>query len=496
MASPFEVPGILAHWEWSRVEPEILSAAMRSTKFTEWERLYKDARVAAWIKPGLINELIRLEPDDAVELIGVVSLNGYGYSRERAMVALGELKHPRAVPYTLLRLSDWVPEVGLAAVATLRILMAEGIAEELVEHAGLVDRLLRFDSPALNAVHSDIGEYLRTRESRDALLNGTRSAVASRRRFCFDLLACDPNLKAEVVARAAIDSEPQIRRWLAEKIVKGEIDPEPSVFERLLEDPAAAVSTLAIRSLGPEQVEQYRVTLSELALSKSRRVRAAARWKLGAEHRDEIAFSAREAIRGENGNRLRAGVLDALGETGDPGDFELATGFATHDQPGIRASAIYALSRLDADRALPFMIHALDDSHGRVRRNAFKFLRHRSRSEWVEPATRVLNHGTIGARKNALRLLLTQGGWENVLAAFYALTSDEPSLRDLGWTALREWYMRDGTKGWVRPTAACRGEMARIWSDQQKIGEPPQWVRSIWPEVQRCIVAAVDPEGL
>ena len=59
------------------------------------------------------------EPKYAVHLYGLVSMNNSGYIREKALHYLEKVPSSEALPYLLLRLNDWVPQISAKALQVI-----------------------------------------------------------------------------------------------------------------------------------------------------------------------------------------------------------------------------------------------------------------------------------------------------------------------------------------------------------------------------------------
>ncbi len=252
-SSPFAVPNAV---EWlvragdsDRAElGQLLAGLMRKVGPHDWTRLYANFR-SPWIKPGDVAKLERLRADDAVELLGVATLSASGYTREASLHAIGRLGHPRAVPYVLLRLGDWVEQVRQAAVATLRSLMDRGVASQLIEHHYLIEHLRVVRRVDLLGLDAEIRERLRATASSTALESGLTAERAATRLFCFRLLEEELQVQPSLVNKALRDKDPVVRSWIAGKVARGELDVTDQVFRSLLCDKASRISTTMISAV-------------------------------------------------------------------------------------------------------------------------------------------------------------------------------------------------------------------------------------------------------
>jgi len=85
--------------------------------FDEWRRL-EPRELAKWVGPG--------EP--GILLIRLSSFHPNGFVREEALRRLGLIEDGTELPYLLLRLSDWVPQVQAAALGLVSQRVRAGYA--------------------------------------------------------------------------------------------------------------------------------------------------------------------------------------------------------------------------------------------------------------------------------------------------------------------------------------------------------------------------------
>lgn len=490
-SSPFAVPNAV---EWlvragdsDRAElGHLLADLMRKVGPHDWTRLYASFR-SPWIKPGDVAKLERLPADDAVEMIGVATLSASGYTREAALHALGRLGHPRAVPYVLLRLGDWVEQVRQAAVTTLRMLMDRGVAGELIEHHYLIEHLRVVQRVDLSSLDAEIRERLQAASSRTALESGLTTARSATRLFCFRLLDNELRHQPSLVERALGDSDPVVRSWVAGKVARGELDVTDEVFRSLLCDKASRVSTAIIRALVPEQVASYRAELIELSMADARPVRESARFVLSRAESIDFAATCRSLLESESPYLIRPGWVACLGETGDASDFERIVSLLDHPRSRVRAAAVTAAGRLDRDRAAPMVVRMLADSSGHVRRAAVVVLADATSTLWTSTAYDTLRSGSERAQAAALNALTARGSWDSVPPLLHALLADSDEVRDRAWQGIYDWHRRHGSHGWIKPSTECRAEISRVWPEVRDRDDAPDWAIDQWSSLKRWI---------
>lgn len=469
-----------------------VAAAMRRATPSDWRRLPGGFR-SPRIRPATIQALGKLEPDVAVELLGIATLNASGYTREAALSALAVLGHPRAVPYVLLRLGDWVDQVHQAAVRALRTLIARGAQSELFAHHDLVERLGAIERVELSSVEAEIRNHLRAPESLPFLEAGMRADRAETRHFCFRLMGSGLDGRPDLLDLAARDRHTAIRRWLAREHAQGRISLPPDYLRSLLRDSSDRVSMTMICALSREQVVTHREELVELAMAQARTVREAARFTLGRVESQGLASQCRSRLGDLPMEAVWPGLVACLGETGDASDFPRLVVFLDHRRPRVRAAAVTATSHVDGQRAAARVVPLLADSSGRVRRAVMAALTRAPRAHWADGAWRILVGGPEGGRVAALRLLIAGGGWDAMPALLNAFVDRSDVVQQWAWRGVCSWMQRNRVRGWLRPSAVDLAAIEQVWPRVRSSDQPPNWAARDWSGLRDWIESLIGP---
>lgn len=488
-SSPYAVPASIP-WLLRASEPDraalaqVLAGLMRQARPNQWLGFYASFRWTSVTRRDVL-VLATLAPDDAVELLGAATLNADGYAREEAVKALAKLTHPRAIPYLLLRLGDWVEPVRQAATEALRGLMTPENAGVFVEHHLVIDHLAEIERVDLGGIADEIRSFLRSEAARPALMEAIDADRPQVRVFAYTILASAGRLEPEVVARAAGDQSPIVRRWIAHRIVRGDSAAPDDVWRSLLHENSGLASTPMVRWLSEAEVSRFHADLLELSFSDRRVVRHAARFKLRDRGMD-FAGTARDRLTARPVQDAGPGLVATLGETGDASDAARLHAFMNHQRSGIRAAALAGLARVDSDRAISIALARLDDSSGRVRRLAAETLRGARSQPVHDQLMRTLREGSREAQGAALQALRDVGGWDAVTLTLAALLSQHESIRTRGWqlVLLRDRGARFAT--WQAMPASVRGEVAGMWPVVREL-EPPRSAGSAWRSFSRWI---------
>lgn len=204
-----------------------LLQALKPADFARFDELvrqgYSDwqARRRPWylMKPEDVTHLAGMG-DTAASLLGIASCHTNGHVREAAIRELGKLETGAELPFLLMRVNDWVPQIRSAARDLLMHRIRPDYVQRLATCLSLVLRL-RY---AGRDDHSTIIEALRalvaSAEAREVLHEGLRSQDQIVRRFCFQV-ALNSSVDGDllfVLRRALENSDPQVRREAVQKL--------------------------------------------------------------------------------------------------------------------------------------------------------------------------------------------------------------------------------------------------------------------------------------
>lgn len=489
-SSPFAVPNAMpwllsANGRDFEHLADFLAALMRKIQPREWSRLYAEFREMI-LKRDQIGRLQGLPPDVAVELLGAATLCSNGYTREAALQALADLRHPRAVPYTLLRLGDWVAEVRDAASRTLGGLLRLDIADELLTHYHLVDRLSGFQRVKADQSIAEIRRVLLSPESRAAIHRALESKHAPCRLRAYRIL--EDQMDEPTWTQAATDPDSSIRHWSVRQLSRSALVVPPERVARLLRDKANIVSAAMIRTLTPAQAIEQRDVLIDLVFSDSLTVRNAARFALCITAMPDLAVEARLRLAASDPVSAPSGVLASLGEIGSEADCQLVLSFLGSPRSRVREAAVRTLIRLGRGAYMKRILPFLNDPSGRVRRAAARALSEPELAQWTPTIRRILETGSEGGQVQSLAVLIRQSGWNPVPDLLRGLVSDYARVREAAWQHIHEWVKTIGVRGWIRPTPDTLSVLAHIWPSIKRLDPtPPHGVNRGWNELRRLI---------
>jgi hypothetical protein len=372
--------------------------------------------------------------------IGMLASHGSGYVREIAVLALADIRDGRELPFLILRVNDWVPQV--AAAATI-LLDARLVADNRRLLLGALDFILRWTTQR----RRDHGAFVEA--TRAALLADEGAEALARaetctpqvRRFIYDAVwrgrrgaphADNPALDAALRDRD-VTSRSLATRWL-DALPDG---PAIDRLNRLTRDPAPV-----IRSLSPPLVP-----------------RAFYLERLQDRQRPELAAA-----------------IEGVGETGTKDDLDAVLPFATAADPRVRGAVLLATARLDASLAVSMATAALA-SHPRSKAAALRALRMHPHLVDVGrlAGLRRAARGTDLERK-LIRLLARAPKWDAPALLLDIIRDADAPARVLAATLLRHWCDRS-TRTQVPPTTTQAAMLRERL--QEPLDLPPAVLREL-----------------
>lgn len=148
-----------------------------------------------------------------------------------------------------------------------------------------------------------------------------------------------------------------------------------------------------------------------------------------------------------------AAAIEGVGETGTRADADLIAPFLGANRPRIRRSALRALAKLDAERAISAATAALADDASSVRSAAADILAtNASRVDFDLVSRRIRSLSDPKARRNLLRLFLEAPKWEAPVFLLEALTDPDDGVRTFAARLVDRW-IESFNRNQTQPTA-------------------------------------------
>ena len=93
-------------------------------------------------------------------LLSIASMNGNGYVREKAIIALIKLQHPIAILFLLFRLSDWVEPIRKVAMIGIEYYLKAEFLHTFIKNIKTIENLKNVERIDLNGIYIKITDYI------------------------------------------------------------------------------------------------------------------------------------------------------------------------------------------------------------------------------------------------------------------------------------------------------------------------------------------------
>jgi hypothetical protein len=303
--------------------------------------------------------------------LGVIGSHGSGYVREAVVRALADHRGGAELPFLLIRLNDWVPQVRDAA----RRAVAERVRPEYVGSLArclpLIERLRDQGRGDHGAVYDATVALLNGAQGRAELRRAIGAADRQTRRVAFRLLVDAPGDDVPTVLGEALASADTVIRLWAAREARCRLDGDAlqEALARMARDRFMPVRREALYGRVERMPASASRYLRETLLDPHASMRDAARFYLGKRGEGDVAEFYRERLAAAAENEL-ATVISGLGETGGVADAAAVARFLDHPMPRVRRAAVRAVGRLDREGHGEQIVAALGDDSPTVAKAA------------------------------------------------------------------------------------------------------------------------------
>ncbi len=396
--------------------------------------------------------------DDAPFVLGLLSSHLDGHVREAALRKLSHGRSGHELPFVLIRLNDWVPQVRAVARKALFERLVPSYAEHFVAYLPLVLRLRECSRAEHNDALREVEHLVVSHGSAEALRHGCQVDDREVRRTCYRLAAASHLL--ELCVQGIDDSDSGIR-FLCAKVLLQESSSRPklaSLIARLLDDPFMPVRRAAIRATIARFPETAEKRLYEGLLDPSAAIRDVSAFEL--RKRVDIDFGEfyREQLKTTQGRRLAAAIL-GIGRYGHRDDVPALVETYHRSTSRARQAVLRAISLLARESHTDLFITALLSPLAGVSRQARDVLAPQAaevQPDALKLALLINPHAHV--RKNALGVLRNRSKYDGLYYTLLAIRDRERSVRDTARQFVSQW-IQNYNRSFVKPT---REEVERL----------------------------------
>lgn len=433
------------------VTPVQLSWLDEQVRHSSYAHYWSDA----WrqLAPGAVSRLAQADAFDAA-VIGLLASHSNGFVRAAALEVLGQHTSGQEIPFLSLRANDWVRPVAARASDLLISRLRPDNRHAVLNALTFIVRVLGQHRRDHSRIECALKSVLLSDGGEDALARGKEFDTSVRRKM-YELLTAGGTASERVLSAALKDADAVIRaRAIRSVATDPAFEDRAAILERFLgDDPVPAVRKLTLTVLSQHMPERIAAVFPQVLLDRAASVRGLARFVAGAH---QLALVPRavyiEALVGGIPAQLAA-AIEGVGETGTRDDADLIAPSLRGNRPRIRRSALRALAKLDAERAVSAAIAALADDASSVRTAAVQILSsNASGVDFHLVNRRVRSLSDPAARRNLLRVFLEAPKWEAPAFLLEALTDPDDGVRTFAARLVHRW-IETFNRSQTQPTA-------------------------------------------
>jgi hypothetical protein len=324
---------------------------------------------------------MRLGPSDAwvreqPATAAVATCHHSGFVRERAVRALSDHCHDGSeLPFLLLRLNDWVPQVRFVAASGVKGRLTPSYARHWVRSLGLLDRIQGGRRGDQQWLRVPVEVLLQRDEHRGAIEEGLRTGTLGVRRACVRIAAGTESFGG-LLRLALEDADPVTSSRAADelcKVLMGEPLREVLV---IMQRGNAKTRALALETACQRFPDQARAAVRAGLLDRATSVRELARFRWQKMRLGDLDFATfyREELALERGEAFVA-ALRGLAETGTVNDAPTFLKYLGDRRARVREAAVVGLGRCDGQNQSDRLVAALSDPNLGVAKAALRYAR-------------------------------------------------------------------------------------------------------------------------
>jgi HEAT repeat protein len=410
----------------------------------------------AWHKlaPAAISRLAHTYDLNAA-VIGLLASHANGFVRAAALEVLAQFNSGQEIPFLSLRVNDWVQPVAARASELLFSRLRPDNRHAILNALPFIVRVLGQRRRDHTAIECALKAVLLFDGGDDALARGKGFDTSVRRKM-YELLTAGGTTSKQRLLNAVLSDPDAVIRARAIRSIAADpdFDDRAAILERFLrDDRVPAVRRLALAVISEHLPERLGAVFPQVLLDRAASVRGLARFVASTQQPALVPRTVYiEALDGVLPGQLAA-AIEGVGETGSRADADLVAPFLSGNSPRIRRSALRALAKLDAERAVSVAIGALSDDAPSVRTAAVHTLSsNASRVNFDLVNRQVSSLSDPKARRNVLRVFLDAPKWEAPAFLLEALTDPDDGVRAFAARLLDRW-IESFNRNQTQPTA-------------------------------------------
>lgn len=409
--------------------------------------LYRYDRMKSWRELKSFDENKYVAKTSCFAVTAMMTLHKNGFIREPATRQLSQRNDGAELPYLLLRLADWVPQVRVVAESAIEQRIRSDYLHHFVHNIALLERIKQKQRTHGLARRTALIEHIVSEllhpTNRKIFLDGLRHKDIQVRRTLLKIVR-DSGLQdlSEIIVLAIRDKDKTNRQIVVDMSNRLPHLDRLELLNRLLNDPSAFIRLESLRTLCDEQENSNTAQVISALLDRSSAVRDFARWKLK-DIKFDIDF--RQFYLEQIGSNKKyfelAAAVSALGELGVREDSHKVIPLMSNSSSILVQKAVLrTLARLDAKSYSDLFEQKLQSGAAGLSRTAANILQSTEYSITAEELWRIFTTTKfLHVQCNVLRLLDISSQWDRIAYYLLLASGDDPQFRVLALDKLQGW---------------------------------------------------------
>ncbi|WP_345736806.1 hypothetical protein [Prosthecobacter algae] len=384
------------------------------------------------------------------------TLAASGWRREKAVAKLASSKDSEALPYVLLRLNDWVPQVQAAAHQWFSSCSDFIDIRQIIQCAPILAALTERGRGQSSPWVQTLIERLAAPEISPLLLSALPSSGTRSRQLIFSQLAKGGSLKNSELQQALLThADPMLGVLLLKHLHTKDSELPDHLLLRAITSRRSLLRRYAWHRFSERQLSQATELLTKALFDPTSSMRTFAQYYLSKDiSSEELQSRYAEALKIlSSSNQMIA--ISILGFHESKGQWltDDYLPWLNHSSVRVRASALRCFATAHFDQSLPWLKkEMLNVSSPTLGKLATALLQRRPYALTMDIITSMLSSEESDVvRLRAFQLLCKRGKWEQLPCLLQLTRDSSESLRHKAVSRLSVW-LKDYNRSQIQPT--------------------------------------------
>lgn len=377
-----------------------------------------------------IQKFDRFDQEIKLTLLCIASMNGNGYSREKALDRLIEVQTQRAIPFILFRLADWVAPISSKAKEAIQGLIVAENTIFFIQNHKLISWLLQVQRADLSELYNQITNSIIQKRLTPEQLKGLSEGD---RFFYFKSLVQNGLIDTELINEMLTDKYYLIRILLIKHVDK--VNNIKAILIKLLSDKSQKVRQGAVYLIASQELSEYEMVLRNLIFDSSTSIRVEARRLLNKIYDCDFIKIYKKNL---SDQKQIIGSILGLSEVSDKNEILLFLKYLDSDRARIRTASLIGIYKLDSNIGTEKAYQILEAENPVSTRRAAESLLAKEGIDFKR-LRKLYDLTDLTGKKIILRLFNQFSGWSVAGDFLKALTDKDKKIQIMARVFLESW---------------------------------------------------------